>query len=232
MVSRTGTFSLGIIFLSLTSFGVSNQTFAQIDDGCGKVIRGNFTLTTDLDCIGNGLIIGESNTIVNLDGHSIIGSGDNSAKVGVIIPRSGNVTIKGPGTIEGFQAGILMTGAANTETSRITFEGNKIGIFIIGVVGTTIEQNVFNSNTIAVASHSSVGAQIHANVMTGNNLTGIMLVNTDRSQIDANSINGSKNGIFMDSQSTNNNVSNNDIDINNSNGLPLIINGNYGFSKI
>ena len=57
------------------------------------------------------------------------------------------------------------------------------------------------------------------------------LVNTDKSQVDANSIGGSRNGIFLDAQSTKNtilynNVLKNDVDINNADGLPLNINGN------
>jgi nitrous oxidase accessory protein NosD len=100
-----------------------------------------------------------------------------------------------------------------------------------GAIGTTVEQNFIDSNTIGIASHSTIGTQLHANMMTGNDLAGVTLVNTDRSQIDANSIGGSRNGIYLDSQSTKNTilyniVLKNDIDINNADGLPLNINGN------
>lgn len=100
-----------------------------------------------------------------------------------------------------------------------------------GSIGSTIEQNFIGPNTIGVASHSSIGVQIHANMMTGNDLAGVTLVNTDKGQVDANSIGGSRNGIFVDAQSTKNtilynNVLKNDVDINNADGLPLNINGN------
>lgn len=50
-------------------------------------------------------------------------------------------------------------------------------------------------------------------------------------QFKGNSVTGSRNGIFVDSQSTkntlvSNNASKNDIDINNADGLPLNVNGN------
>jgi nitrous oxidase accessory protein NosD len=166
-----------------------------------------------------------------LNGYSINGPGDNSSKVGISVPHSNNVIIQGSGSIRNYQAGILISGSQSTEINRITFEGNKIAVFMTGAIGTTVEQNFIDSNTIGIASHSTIGTQLHANMMTGNDLAGITLVNTDRSQIDANSIGGSRNGIYLDSQSTKNtilynNVLKNDIDINNADGLPLNINGN------
>jgi len=126
---------------------------------------------------------------------------------------------------------VLITGSKNTNVHRVTFEGNKIAVFMTGSNGSTIEENFIGPNTIGVASQSSIGVQIHANMMTGNDLAGVTMVNTNRTQIDANSIGGSRNGIFLDYQSNKNTVENNtalknDIDINNADGLPLNINGN------
>jgi parallel beta-helix repeat protein len=86
-------------------------------------------------------------------------------------------------------------------------------------------------NKIGIASHTSTGLQIHANNLTNNDLAGITSVKTDSSQIDGNSIQGSRNGIYLDSQSSgniimNNTAQNNDIDINNADGLPYNINSN------
>lgn len=197
------------------------------DPDCGKVIHGNFSLTANLVCKGgDGLIVGGDNTVINLDGYSITGPGPDSAKVGIAIPHSDNVIVQGNGSINNFQAGILITGSENAKIHSVTFEGNKIAVFMTGSIGSTIEQNFIGSNTIGVASHSSIGVQIHANMMTENNLAGITIVNTDGSQIEGNSIGGSRNGIYLDPRSTqneilNNNVTKNDIDINNADGFPL-----------
>ena len=197
------------------------------DPDCGKVIHGNFSLTANLVCKSNdGLIVGGDDTTINLNGYSITGPGVDSRKVGIAIPHSDNVIVQGNGSINNFQAGILITGSENANIHSVTFEGNKIAVFMTGSIGSTIEQNSIGPNTIGVASHSSIGVQIHDNTMTGNDLAGVTMVNTDKSQIDANSIGGSRNGIYLDPQSTNNkilnnNVTTNEIDINNADGFPL-----------
>lgn len=217
----------------MTSNMVSESPDLGLNDpDCERVILGNFTLTANIVCKGkDGLIVGDDNTTINLNGYSIQGPGENSNKVGIPVPHANNVVINGPGAISNFQAGILITGSKNTEVNRVTFEGNKIAVFITNGSGTAIEQNFIGPNTLGVASHSSSGLQIHANMMTGNNLAGVTFVNTSSSQVNANSIGGSRNGIFLDAQSALNtigfnNVLKNDVDINNADGLPLTINGN------
>mgnify|MGYP003580673934 CR=1 FL=1 len=91
--------------------------------------------------------------------------------------------------------------------------------------------NVITLNAIGIASHTSNGHQIHANNLTNNDLAGMTFVNTDSSLLYNNSITGSRNGIYLDPQSSenkveSNNVVMNDIDLNNADGLPLNINGN------
>ena len=212
--------------------GPTDVPMGPSDPDCGKVIHGNFRLTANLVCRGeDGLIVGADNTVINLGGYSITGPGPESNKVGIAIPHANSVIVQGNGSISNFQAGILVTGSVNTKIHGVTFEGNKIAIFMTGSFGATVEQNLIGPNTIGVASHSSNGLQMHANNITKNDLAGITLVNTDGSQVDANTIGGSRNGIFLDAQSTknkilNNNVTKNDIDINNADGLPVIINEN------
>jgi hypothetical protein len=72
---------------------------------------------------------------------------------------------------------------------------------------------------------------VHANLMSSNGIAGVTFVNTDKSTVWANSIGGSANGIFLDSQSGKNsmkfnNVLGNTLDINNADGLALNINSN------
>jgi Periplasmic copper-binding protein (NosD) len=222
----------------VTSNTGQSSALGPDEPDCGKVVTGNFTLTADLVCNSkDGLIVGAHNTTINLNGYSITGPGVNSEKVGISIPHSENVVIQGSGSIRNYQAGILISGSQNTEVNRVTFEGNKIAIFMTGAIGTTIQQNFIDSNSIGVASHSTNGTQLHANMMTGNDLAGITFVNTDKSQIDTNAIGGSRNGIYLDSQSTKNTILynkalKNDIDINNADGLPLTVNENELLNNI
>jgi nitrous oxidase accessory protein NosD len=148
-----------------------------------------------------------------------------------MVPNSDLVTIKGPGAIREFQAGVLITGSDGTNVKRVTFDANKIAVFLTGATNTVVEQNMIGPNSIGVAAHSSDMVDIHANMMSGNSLAGVTFVNTDKSTVWANSIGGSGNGIFLDSQSDKNtgkfnNVLGNTVDINNADGLPININNN------
>jgi parallel beta-helix repeat protein len=210
---------------------VQDNSQAMVGDICGQIVRGVITLDIDLTCYQDGLIVGQDNTVINLNGHSISGPGESSSKVGIAIPNSNNVVIQGNGSIRNFQAGVLISGSEGTKINGNTFEGNKIGIFTTSSTGTNVKGNFVGSNTIGVGLHSSTAAQVHDNKMMNNSLAGITLVNTDKSQLQANSINGSRNGIMLDTHSTtnmvlNNHVFNNDVDINNADGLSFVANNN------
>src|SRR5829696_8540774 len=95
----------------------STQPLA-ISPSCGQVITQNVILTSNLNCAeSDGLIVGASDIVVDLNGHTISGpdvdsDAKTSSKVGIMIPNMNNVVVQ-DGTIEGFQAGILMTGSQN-----------------------------------------------------------------------------------------------------------------------
>jgi hypothetical protein len=62
------------------------------------------------------------------------------------------------------------------------------------------------------------------NLITGNAVAGVTLVNTHKAIIAANNLEGGQNGLFLDSQSSENtinmnNILHNVIDLNNTNGL-------------
>ena len=354
MVPFVGTFVLVGEASPQTISEFNNTSISEPGDIlCGQVVRGNVTLTSNLDCTGDGLIVGEDNTIINLNGFSITGPGQNSEKVGIPVPHENNVFIQGPGAIHNFQAGILITGgsassssgaiketsqnhfvdklgyvhvvgeiqnvadrtidfvkvnvayydsqnqiigtdfvysspdslspgqtatynvltspdslaspdvntikttyeyeidgetsssdsndslgtpgASNTTITNIAFEGNKIAVFQTNAQDSILNNNTIILNNIGIASHSTSGPKIHANNFTNNELAGITVVNSDSSLIDGNSIIGSRNGIFFDSQSSKNRVDNNtlvnDVDLNNADGLPLNINQNEFLSN-
>jgi len=198
---------------------------------CGQVVSGLVNLTANLDCSGDGLIIGGDNTVVNMNGYSITGPGPDSSKVGIMVPNNDNVVINGPGSISNFQAGVLVTGANGMKMSSLILDSNQIGVFMTGSENTEIQQNIVKQNSLGVATHSSSGATLTSNLMSGNLLAGITFVNTQQSEVSMNNIDGSQNGAFFDAQSSGNsavanNVLENVIDVNNANGLPPNINNN------
>ncbi|HYO06452.1 MAG TPA: right-handed parallel beta-helix repeat-containing protein [Phototrophicaceae bacterium] len=201
---------------------------------CGQVVRESVTLSANLECSTDGLIAGADGITIDLNGFTIAGPGGESSKVGIMLANNDNVQVIG-GTVKGFQAGVLNTGGSGNTISKVTFTENQIAIFNTGAIDTNIETNNMFSNSIGVASHSSTGTKLHQNMLTDNQLAGVTLVNSAENVLDFNTITGSVNGVFLDGQSTNNNVNTNTIvqnsgvDINNGNGLPTNINAN-GFS--
>ena len=198
---------------------------------CGQVVEGLVELNSDLNCIGDGLIIGADGTTIRLNGHTIRGTSPDSSKVGISVGNEVGVRIEGKGTIEQFQAGILASGAKGTSISSVTLRENQIAVFSNGMEDLQAMQNKMTQNSIGLASHSSSGLQLTKNVITGNQLAGITLVATDDSIISNNDVKESQNGIYVDSGSNGNKIESNDVlenelDLNNANGLAINVNSN------
>lgn len=198
---------------------------------CGQVVEGLVQLTANLVCPdSDGLIVGDDEVVIDLNGFTIQGPGANSSKVGIVAPNTDLVRIT-DGTISDFQAAFIATGADQVTVDGVKLVDNKIGAFLTGTDGIALQNNVISGNTIGVASHSSSESTITANLLTENSLSGITFVNTDGATVDLNNIVGSQTGIFLDAQSEQNTVSNNNVmknvlDINNGNGLPANVNNN------
>jgi hypothetical protein len=218
-------------FGALDMQGAATAAAASSNAACGQVVSGLVNLTANLNCSGDGLIVGGPNTVINMNGFSITGPGQESSKVGIMVPNVDNVVVNGPGSISNFQAGVLLTGANGFQINSVILSNNQIGTFMTGAENSEVRQNIIQGNSIGVASHSSSGAAIDSNLMNGNLLAGVTFVNTRQSAIDMNNIIGSQNGVFLDGQSSQNTISANNvlenvIDLNNANGLPTNINAN------
>ena len=218
-------------FSALDMQGAATAAAASSNAACGQVVSGLVNLTANLNCSGDGLIVGSPNTVINMNGFSIKGPGQESSKVAIMVPNVDNVVVNGPGSISNFQAGVLLTGANGFQINSVILSNNQIGTFMTGAENSEVRQNIIQGNSIGVASHSSSGAAIDSNLMNGNILAGVTFVNTQQSSIGMNNIIGSQNGVFLDGQSKQNTISANNvlenvIDLNNANGLPTNINAN------
>jgi parallel beta-helix repeat protein len=189
----------------------STQPLA-ISPSCGQVITQNVILTSNLNCAeSDGLIVGASDIVVDLNGHTISGPDvdsdtKTSSKVGIMIPNMNNV--KG-----------------------IVAKNNQIGLFSTGASILNAHLSIIMNNQIGIAGHSTQQSTIENNILFQNTLAGVTLVNSDNSVITLNSITESGNGLYIDNQSNQNiinfnNVLLNNIDVNNANGLPVNTNGN------
>ena len=201
------------------------------DAACGQVVTGVVNLTANLNCSGDGIIVGGPNTVINVNGFSITGPGQDSSKVGIMVSNVDNVVVNGPGTISNFQAGVLLTGSNGFKLDSTILENNQIAVSMTGADNAEVQQNMIKNNHLGIASHSNSGSKITSNLISGNQLAGITFVNTRSSSMDMNNIHGSQDGVFLDEQSSDNTINANSvlqnaIDINNANGLPLNINSN------
>ena len=198
---------------------------------CGQVIEGHVELNSDLNCSGDGLIVGADGTTIRLNGHTIRGLGTDSSKVGISVINKDGVRIEGKGTIERFQAGILLSGAEDTSIKQMMLRANQIGVFSIGTGGLQAMQNIITKNNIGFTSQSSNALELTQNLITANQLVGITLNTTDNSLISKNDVRESHNGIFVDPESNGNRIESNDLfengaDLNNANGLAINVNSN------
>src|ERR671931_2473486 len=77
----------------------TSSSSATTNPACGQVVSGNVTLTSNLNCSGDGLIVGNDDTLINMNGYTIDGPGRGSSKVGIMIPASAHVEIVGAGQL-------------------------------------------------------------------------------------------------------------------------------------
>jgi parallel beta-helix repeat protein len=197
---------------------------------CGSVISGTVTLSKNLNCNADGLTIGDDSTTLNLNGFNIHGPGKDSSSAGISVTKD-DVNILGPGVVGGFETGILLTGGSDISVDSVILENNKIGAYFTGSETSSVEENIMRDNDVGVAGHSANKLEIISNIMDVNTLAGITFVNTHESTITRSNIQESQNGIFFDSQSTGNtvtlnNLRDNEVDLNNSDGLVPSSNAN------
>ena len=219
------------IFLTTLHFVIDSDSLgAQSNSsegiGCGEYVNKDIKLSFNLYCDSNGLIVeNQTGLAIDLNGYNITGPGVESKMSGIVIEGSKNVRITGKGTINNFQAGILNKGDNNSISNTVLAE-NEIGIFISDTSSSVIYGNHLMKNIIGLASHSSNGLRIVSNFMDSNQMAGISFVKSNENQITSNTLKGSINGIFLDSQSSNNIIghntatNNSNADLNNGHGLP------------
>ena len=206
---------------------------------CGSTITKSTTLHANLGpCSGDGLFIGASNIILNLNGFSITGPGTPMGVIGVwVLAGNTGVKINGPGIITGFDQGILLDGL--TDGSRVT-QVQLLGNFFNGIeVGSNT--NTIINNTVSSSACYGIKVGNNNNQLTGNAIrgatdvlgsgtcateneppaggTGIWIVVALGTVVRNNTVNASSNGLFTDGFSSGTTIANNDFSGNTQDGL-------------
>jgi parallel beta-helix repeat protein len=116
------TLGLGLLGLSATPALADHVV-------CGYEVVADLTLSTDLGpCPGDGLLVRTSGVTINLNGHTITGSNGtnttNQEQAGIHIIQADNVTVNGRGTIQNFDAGVVIEESSNNLVHKVSAVDN------------------------------------------------------------------------------------------------------------
>jgi len=179
---------------------------------CGDTISSSETLTGDLNCSGNGLVIGADNITLDCDSHSI--TGDGSPGDGIDNAGYDNVTVKN----------CIISGFNNESSSNY-----NTGIHYYNEANNgSIINNTVNSNLEGIFLNSSSGNNITDNIANDNVYQGILLIGSNNNTITNNIAINSTTGIYLGSTSgcSYNTITYNNISNSSQNGISLDTNSN------
>lgn len=201
---------------SIMSFFSTAQVMAL---ACGDFISSDTTLTADLlNCPGNGLIITASYVTLDLNGHTIDGSGSGN---GISI-ASGlyKVNIVGGGTVKDFYNGVVVNDGTKHKLSDIRIWDTQNGLYALNMSKSMVEEldifggingirlhglsedNELISNDVTAVTGEAIAISEGAyNHLKGNylldNQTGLAIVAGVKNIVQRNHMIGNTNGILI-----------------------------------
>jgi len=177
-----------MLVTGLTAVAVSAPPASAAHLACGSTVTASTSLASNIGpCAGDGLIVMGSNIILNLNGYRVFasnGAGDN-AGVRLVGTPTGNLVKNG--IVEGFDAGVLITGGGGNTVNRVRARNNindrqgtpcDLGD---GIAMLNSSNNIITSNSaihngpyggISVIGDSDRN-QIRNNVVKNNNVQGL-----------------------------------------------------------
>ena len=175
-----------------------------------------------MDCSGNALTVGADGIRINLNGHTIRGSGSGR---GIDMNGRTNVSVQG-GTIRNFESGIFVANSSRVTIKGNVFTQNREGVFLNGSSDCIVEGNTSWQNLIRgimlrpSATRTSMRNEIMENSVSDNPV-GILQFGQPGNAFSRNRISGSSQaGIFLTgdagasgNQFTANSITNNAIGI-------------------
>lgn len=149
--------------------------------GCGYEITQDTTLDSDLTCAaGPALVIAADNVTLDLGGHSVSGPAAPGSGPAILLRNVSECTVRN-GTVEHFDAGIVISGGGDNVVEHVTAQDNvgaPDGDFGDGIVLSSSIDNRIRHNTvqrngpfsgISLVQDCS-GNDIHDNVVSDNNM--------------------------------------------------------------
>jgi parallel beta-helix repeat protein len=187
---------------------------APVTVSCGETLTRSATLANDLlNCPGNGLVIGASHITIDLDGHTIDGTGAPKS-VGIGNASRSNVTVEN-GTITDFYFDAAGGGGSGNVFRKLTIRrigaGCKqgdicAGIFLMNARHATIVDNVISNRVHAfqvngIDVFAAPGARIVGNRIGPNAGEGIAIFQSPSTRVLRNELVGNRNGMDANNSS-------------------------------
>lgn len=118
---------MGFAVVVVLASGAAPVPAGAADLGCGAVLTSNTTLHHDIGpCTGEGLIVAANGITLDLNGHRVLGDPlvrQSPDKAGVLLRRVSGVTVT-DGTVEGFDAGVVIMGGGKNTVRKVTAKDN------------------------------------------------------------------------------------------------------------
>lgn len=217
---------------------------------CGDVIVEDTVLTADLICdgLGDALVIGADDIVLDLGGYTITGPGATAPPPadgsGVRIPPGySGVTVQ-KGTIAGFRAGVVIDSSSDNTVTKIHAIANERGVNLANAARSIVTQNTVESSTgdgVAVGGAGSSGSVVSQNHVVGN-VWGLTVNDADDVTVSRNTIESNRFGIAVFGGATGTVVTQNTVLYSDSHGIETTVasgflvsqntssfNGGYGF---
>jgi len=197
---------------TLLTTGAALTGTAQASPGnavsCGQSITHSTVLTNDVGpCPGNGLVIAASNVTLDLAGHRVYGTSPATATdapgfAGITLQSVHGVTVVN-GSVDHFNAGILISGSSGNSIKGINVHDNLGSLF-----GSTVETAAQYGDGILLAARNTSPSDnnlIEGNTVNHNgNFDGIGLVGTIQNPLSGTDIGVSGNRIIGNTIDNNN----------------------------
>jgi hypothetical protein len=123
---------LAVTAAGRTARRTTTITVAEPNIHCGDTISVDLVANVDLNCPGDGLVVGADDVTLDLGGHTITGTGTG---VGLTVANQSNVTVRN-GTIADFQtgsappdqSGVVANNAQNVTFSDVTVQNSSVAV--------------------------------------------------------------------------------------------------------
>ncbi|MBU1036720.1 right-handed parallel beta-helix repeat-containing protein, partial [Patescibacteria group bacterium] len=183
---------------------------------CGDTVVADHTLTGDLNCDEDGLIIGADGITINGNGHTLTGDGDIN-DYGIYNNDYDYATTTNL-IITNFSAGVYFSNTSSSTIQNITANSNTYGIYLSSSDSNILTNNTTNSNSSYGIYIIGANNTLTSNVANNNSNSGIGFISGNYNTLTNNTTNSNSSyGIYIGS--TDNTLTNNTTNSNSSHGI-------------